>query len=435
MRGVPRDIGEKLAMTKKISLHFLPAPLLETYRREIERCVKCGTCSAVCPTYLHERGESYSARGRMALVKAVLDRKLVLSAIFKDRLATCTTCFACEASCPNSVPVVKIIQAAKEQVVAELGTGIIDRIVYNVLKRPAALSATAWLAPVALHYTKGRSEFKIQSSKGEKPGCRQKNRGRVVFFPGCAINTIEKDIGRAVTSVLGMLGYEVIVPGGLRCCGRSMLSLGDRRAAAELASHNSALFEALGVDAIVTACASCGLTFKEEYPKLLRLSGKATVVLDIHEIIAHALPDMPMAFVRRTVTYHNPCHLGRGQGLSGMVRGILRSLPGLTLVEMSNADRCCGFGGVMRITHQKLSDGIAKDKAKNIIATEASTVVTGCPGCRMQIANALKLVGSKIESMHTIQVVEEALRNAEIASSGRRATERLITLNNKENEE
>jgi len=419
-------------MKRKTASHTPPS-LLEPYRCDIERCVKCGTCSAVCPTFLRERRESQSARGRMVLVKAVLDGKLAASALFKDLLATCTTCLACESSCPNNVPVTKIIQAAKEQAVAELGPGVIDRIISGVLRHPAALSATAWLAPVALHYKNGSSEFSVRRSKGEKSGRGEKSKGKVAFFPGCAVNSMQKDIGKAVISVLGRLGYEVVIPDGLNCCGRPLLSLGDRKIAEELAAHNSALFAALRADVIVTACASCGLTFKKEYPKLLRPSEKTPIVLDIHEFLAYALPGMPMGSVRRTVTYHDPCHLGRGQGLSGMVRSILRSLPGLTLVEMNNADRCCGFGGVMRITHQKLSDGIAEEKARNIIATEASAVVTGCPGCRMQIANALKRVGTKIAVLHTVQVVEEALRNTEAARSRRRTTGDQNIVNEREN--
>ncbi len=403
-----------------------PATQLEPLRRDIERCVKCGTCSAVCPTFLRARGESQSPRGRMALVKAVLDGRLPLSVILKDRLATCTTCLACEVSCPNSVPVTKIIQAAKEQAVAESGIGIINRIIAHVLKHPVALRTTAWLAPEVLHYRTGGLEFRVQRSRGgECTGFGQKKRGRVVFFPGCAIHLWQKDTGSAVISVLGRLGYEVIIPDGLQCCGRPMLSLGDREAAAKMAAHNSALFEAFQADAIVSACASCGLTFKEEYPKLLRLPEKVPVVLDIHEFLARTLPAMPMGFVRRTVTYHDACHLGRGQGLSETVRGILRSIPGLMMIEMKNADGCCGFGGVMRITHQKLSDGIAEDKAKNIIATKASAVVAGCPGCLMQIANALKLAGSRIEVLHTMQMVEEALGNTEMVGSKYRTTEKL----------
>jgi glycolate oxidase iron-sulfur subunit len=404
-------------MKRITSFSSQPALQLAPYRCDIERCVKCGTCSAVCPTFLRERGESQSPRGRMALVKAVLEGKLTLSAIFKDRLATCTTCLACEVSCPNNVPVTKIIQAAKEQAAVESGIGMINRIIMYMLQHPVASRATAWLAPTVLHYGKGDSKFKVQSAKREKIGVKRKKSERVVFFPGCAISLLQKDIERAVISVLGRLGIEVIIPGGFQCCGRPVLSLGARGAAERIVAHNSAIFEAFQADAIVTACASCSLTFKKEYPKLLRPSQKVPVVLDIHEFLARMLPTMPMGFVRRTVTYHDACHLGRGQGLSGTVRGILRSIPGITLIEMNNADSCCGFGGVMRITHQKLSDGIAEDKAKNIIATKASAVITGCPGCRMQIASALNLAGFQIEVLHTIHMVEAALGNAEMARS------------------
>jgi glycolate dehydrogenase iron-sulfur subunit len=405
-------------MKRKTSPPSTPTPLLEPYRGGIERCVRCGACRAVCPTFLHERSESQSARGRMAIVNAVLDGRLAVSEIFKDRLATCTSCLACVASCPNHVPVAEIIQAAKEQAVAESGRGIISRVISGILQHPAALGATAWFAPMVLHYAKGTrlsSAFRVLGSGETGKKGRETSRGRVVFFPGCATNSFQKDIGRAVLSVLGRVGYEVVIPGGLRCCGRPLLSLGDRKAAEELAARNTAIFRAIGADAIVTACASCGLTFKEEYPRLLRHSGTAPAVLDIHEFVAKALPGLSAGPVRKTVTYHDPCHLGRGQGLSGTVRGILHSLPGLTLVEMHDADRCCGFGGVMRITHRKLSDGIAEEKARNIMATGASAVVTGCPGCRMQIANALKRAGSEIEVLHTVQLVEDALSNAETA--------------------
>jgi glycolate oxidase iron-sulfur subunit len=97
--------------------------LLESYRQEIARCVKCGACRPVCPTFLHSRAESLSPRGRMALVRAVLDGRLPVSKIYQDRLATCTTCLACESVCPNNVPVTTIIQCAKEQAVAESGRG------------------------------------------------------------------------------------------------------------------------------------------------------------------------------------------------------------------------------------------------------------------------------------------------------------------------
>jgi len=266
-----------------------------------------------------------------------------------------------------------------------------------------------------LHYSKSpgtrgrrdRSTFNVQRSK------ETGRRGRVAFFPGCAVEYFQPDIGKATIGVLNAIGYDVLVPEDLKCCGRPLLSLGDRKAAEGLAAHNAALFEALEVDAIVTACASCGLTFKKEYPTLLRPGAKTPVVLDIHEFLSGRIAGTDLNPVRKNVTIHDPCHLGRGQGLSRTVRDLLQSIPGLTLVEMKDSDRCCGFGGVMRITHRELSDGIAENKVKNIFASGAALVATGCPGCRMQIADALRRQGSEIEVLHPVQLLEEALVNAE----------------------
>jgi glycolate oxidase iron-sulfur subunit len=401
--------------------------LLDRYRKEISRCVKCGTCGAVCPTYLHERDESYSARGRVALIKAVTDGRLTVSEIFKDRLATCTSCLACESACPSNVPVTEILQAAKEQAIAESGTGIIGSVLAGVMKQPVLIRAAAWLAPVVLHYSKrqgagGRRKSsktsarlrRAQSSRSVEPftvhsSATTGTKGRVAYFPGCAVEHIQTDIGGATTRVLNAIGYDVFVPDGLKCCGRPLLSLGDRQAAEELAAHNAAILEALEVDAIVTACASCGLTFKKEYPKLLGPGAKIPVVQDIHEFLAGRISGLKIKPVCKSVTVHDPCHLGRGQGLSRTVRDLLQTIPGLTLVEMKDPDRCCGFGGVMRMTHRELSDGIAMDKVNNIIATRASVIATGCPGCCMQIADALRRHGSEIEVVHPVQLLEEAL--------------------------
>ncbi len=394
--------------------------LLERYRVDVSRCVKCGACRAVCPSFLRDRAESRSARGRMALVKAILDNRLTVSGVYQDRLASCTGCLACEASCPSGVPVTEIIQAAKEQAVAEAGRGIIGAVLSGVLMRPGLFRSAAWLAPVVLHYAKGRGA-RVQGTGYRGRGARgeERSKGTIAFFPGCAVDYFQPEIGTATINVLNKLGYDVVVPNDLKCCGRPLLTLGDREAAEKLAAHNTGLLARLDADAVVTACASCSLTFKKEYPKLLRSGTKPPEVLDIHEFLASRISGLNLGPINKRITWHDPCHLGRGQGLSGAARDILRSVPGLTLTEMSGADRCCGFGGVMRITHPGLSDGIAKEKARAVIATEASAVVTGCPACRMQIANALKHAGAEIEVLHTVQVLEEALSNAEFGIGSR----------------
>jgi glycolate oxidase iron-sulfur subunit len=363
----------------------------------------------------------------MALLKAVLDGRLGMSDIVIDRLATCTACLACETSCASNVPVTGIIQAAKEQARKEAGTGVVGAVISGVMKHPALFRAAAWLAPLALHYKKGWDEsstFALRSrghSQSLGAGKVRRSRrtedrgsgpkGRVVFFPGCAVENFQPEVGRAAIAVLDRLGYEVIVPKGLKCCGRPLLSLGDRKGAEELAVHNSALLAGFEADAMVTACASCGLTFKREYPKLLPPDAKRPVLLDIHEFLVDKLSDIQFTLLNKSITVHDPCHLGRGQGLSNTVRDVLRRVPGITLQEMRNADRCCGFGGVMRLTYHGFSDGIAEEKVKSIITTGASTVATGCPGCRMQISDALRRAGSDVTVLHPVQVLEIALND------------------------
>ncbi len=401
--------------------------LLEQYRKDISRCVLCGACKAACPSYLQEREESLSPRGRLALIKAVLDQRLPMSDLFKDRLATCAGCLACEASCPSGVPVADILQVAKEQAVSESGRGVINSVLSGVMGSDRALRSLAWLAPVVLRYARGCfgvSGERQSAEASQRPFLdaapevisaaaykgAAKARGRAAFFIGCASNYFQQDIARAVVTVLVRFGFDVIIPKGQTCCGRPLLSLGDREAAREHARRNAELFAGLGADVIVTACASCGLTFKKEYPKLLALDIPRPAVLDIHELLLEGLEGLELAPLKTIVTYHDPCHLGRGQGLSKTARKVLLAIPGLTLREMRKAASCCGFGGMMRITHRELSSGIAEAKARDIISTDASVVATGCPGCRMQIADALRRTGSEAEVLHTVQIVEAAMR-------------------------
>ena len=415
---------------------------LEHYRRDISRCVRCGICRAVCPSFQPDREESLSPRGRIALIHAVLDKRLPLSAIFADRLATCTSCLACETACPSNVPVTAIIQAAKEDAVRASGRDLISRFVAAALTNDRAMRSLAWLAPVVMRYAgmerkntpvrsrqvgvttkENPSPFPLPSGGSEgsyRKGHRVRwespvnvpgARGRIAFYPGCAIKHFQQDIGIAAVAVLERAGYEVVVLDDAACCGRPLLSLGDREAARAVAEQNQQLFASLQVDRVVTACASCGLTFKKEYPALLAPLGAAVVpVLDIHEVLAEAMSALPLGTLKQRVTWHDPCHLGRGQGLEKTARSVLGSLPGVELVEAAHPGKCCGFGGVMRINHHRLSNAIGDARAKDFINTAAPIVVTGCPGCRMQLAESLKRAGSQAVVVHTMQVIPEALR-------------------------
>jgi len=421
---------------------------LEPYRADISRCVRCGVCRAVCPSFQPDREESLSPRGRIALIHAVLDNRLPLSAIFTDRLATCTSCLACEAACPSNVPVTAIIQAAKEDAVRASGRGLVSRFVAAALTHDRAMLSLAWLAPVVLHYTKGPGS-KVQGSgaKGNGPGSgvqgpqekssgrgariqRSGTKGRIAFYPGCAIKLFQPDIGIAAVAVLERAGYEVVVLDDAVCCGRPLLSLGDREAARAVAEQNQQLFASLSVDRVVTACASCGLTFKSEYPALLAPSGAQQVpVFDIHEVLAGAMAALPLGRLTQRVTWHDPCHLGRGQDLAKTARSVLQSIPGIELVEAAHPGKCCGFGGVMRIGHHRFSNAIGDARAKDLMGTAAPIVVTGCPACRMQLAESLKRAGSDVVVLHTVQLIAMRIAdciNERVQGPGFRVQEKLI---------
>jgi glycolate oxidase iron-sulfur subunit len=349
----------------------------------------------------------------MALVKAVLEGRLPLSDLLEDRLDTCTSCLGCESVCASSVPVTGILQAARELAFAETGLGLVKGIVAAALKSDRVMKASAWLAPLALHYGPGvlaparkarRGPQRLRSGQGKE--------GRLVFFPGCSIAYFQSGLEVDSLAVLEGMGYEVLIPEGLSCCGRPLLSLGDRRGAEEAARHNRSLLAGIGPDAVVTACASCTLTFKKEYPKLLGPDAVLPEVLDIHEVLARGIGRLALGPLRRSITWHDPCHLGRGQGLEKAARQVVRSVPGVTLLEMKDPDRCCGFGGVMRVTQRDLSDAILEDKVRNILKAGAETVVTGCPSCRTQLAEGLRKAGSAMGVMHTVELIARAMRNS-----------------------
>ncbi len=390
--------------------------LLDQFRKAIARCVRCGSCSSVCPVFVHDRRESQSPRGRMALVEAVLEGRIAPSVLYTDRLTTCAGCMACEAQCASGVPVTEIIHIALEQASRENGRGMLPALIGGALKHEFAMQPLSRLAPVALHLGResmaggGKRWSSAVSANREIPEQAAGGKGTVLFFPGCAIRYFQPDIGSATANVLKHLGYDVVVPTDLKCCGRPFLSLGDGRAARYLAEHNTAVFAGHPVHAVITSCASCALTFKREYPKLLAQSGRRPVpVLDIHEFLAQRLAEAVLQPLSEQITWHDPCHLGRGQGLAKEVRKVLQSIPGLELIAMDHADRCCGFGGPMRVRHAGLAASIGRTKALDIIRTKAPIVVTGCPACRMQIADSLRREGADRTVVHTVQLIERAL--------------------------
>lgn len=397
--------------------------ILHNCENEISRCIKCGACRAVCPTFKELLDESMVARGRISLAKAVLDNKLELTSGFDNRISTCIDCKACVAGCPASVKVDDIMLSAKAQITKNKGIGIIENLIATqVVKRGwpmAYILKTAGILGTILPFVADKKKRLIPdltkspflSRYPEIITC-EKPKGRVAFFVGCAINYMDQRIGDAVIKVLKKNNIEIILPKGQLCCGRPLLSLGDRDTALYLAKKNAEIFNKLKVDAIVTACATCGLTIKDEYNKIhadKSVENFSARLIDINEFIVNNTDfEKGLRPLEKKVTYHDPCHLKRGQGIDKSPREIIEAVFDNGFVEMKEADTCCGFGGLFSFYHYNLSARIADKKAKNISDTKADIVASACPGCLMHIKDALNRNEINIDAKHTIELLAES---------------------------
>jgi glycolate oxidase iron-sulfur subunit len=244
----------------------------------------------------------------------------------------------------------------------------------------------------------------------------EKRKCRVAYFVGCAGNLIFPEIGESVVGLLNHYGVEVVIPKTQMCCGTPIFNSGDFTGAAYFARRNLRAFEDLGVDAIITACGSCGLSWRQEWSEQLGVEVPESIsskVYDIAEFLTDCLGiDVVDAVSERNLrlTYHDPCHLARGMHVTTQPRKLLSSLPGVELVEMNESDKCCGGGGAFSIYHPDLSRAVGKHTAESIAKSGADVIVTGCPSCIMQLDEMLYLAKSPRPVTHTACMLWEGVR-------------------------
>ena len=405
--------------------------------------MKCGGCQAVCPTYIETRDESMVARGRLVLSESVIEGKLGLTDGLKERLSSCLSCMACSESCPTGVDVVKLLTAVRSRIVEERGLDPLSSVILRwILKdEMALLSAAKLMALCARIYNSLPSDglfgklipFTRGGTKRVIPpfGRRHLRRGlpevikadnpvlRVAFYTGCMTDLVYQDIGRAVISVLKKGNVEVILPKGQICCGAPAYYIGDRKTAIELAKRNIEIFKTLKIDAIINCCATCGAMLKEIYPLLIDSKDSKLIsdkTVDIQKFIADRFeifkPPLTPPFIKGgqggfRVTYHDPCHLRRGQNIISPPREILKNIPWIEYIEMEDADRCCGGGGTFSLKYYDLSMSIGKYKADKIKKSRADVIATACPSCQMQIGDILNRAGIKAEVVHIVQLLDK----------------------------
>ncbi|MHB1131457.1 MAG: (Fe-S)-binding protein [Chloroflexota bacterium] len=406
---------------------------LDELRDDLRRCNKCGSCAAACPSFRELRRETASARGRVNLVEAFLDDQIGDTKHLSDLLYLCLGCHSCVPACPNGVRVDRLVMAARAALVEADGHAAWRNVVFDsLLPHPRRLDLALWplrlagaagLQPLAARLP-GRlgdlgsalPKAPLRSASAGLPAltpAQGERRGRVAYFLGCAQNLLYPEAAQATVAVLSAAGYEVALSADLRCCGLPALVYGEAEAARELARSNVAALEALGAEAVVTDCASCG-SFLKEYGELLaddgpwgeRASQLAASVRDVSEFLVANPPQLiggPGAPLK--ITYHDPCHLAQAQGIKKQPRTLLRAVPGLELVETRTPGACCGSAGSYALTHPEVSQAILRRRVDELVATGAEIVATGCPACRMQIEAGLRRAGSSMRVRHTTELL------------------------------
>jgi glycolate oxidase iron-sulfur subunit len=412
---------------------------------EAQKCSRCGICAGVCPVFREMQQETYSSRGKVEVAKALLDGVVPYSTYTEDLFSKCLLCLTCKDNCPAGVDQSKMILGTRAELARRRGLPFSKKIAFQYLLKHRTLFGMALKAfsflqmflpekngkgqlrhlPFFLSaFGKGRliprlSGFPLRS---QFPEVNLPSHGstklRVGLFAGCFIDFVDPAIGRSLIRVLGRHGVEVIFPKKQTCCGIPVFMSGDIENGIELLKMNLQAFAPYEFDAVVTACATCGTALKESYKILVadesrewkeRVEAFSAKVMDIAEFLTTKVELNKTEKEKLVkVTYHDPCHLNRGQGVAAQPRKVVNSLPGVTLVEMSNPQRCCGGGGSFSFYNYDLSKLIGRRKVEDIEATQASMVVTGCPGCMLQLKDQLGQKGSPIEVKHLIEMVDEA---------------------------
>lgn len=386
-------------------------PLAET-----SKCVRCGVCKTLCPTYLTTGNESLGARGRIAMLGELDAKRLKPGKALADRIFSCMLCGACKGTCPTGIDIPETIYRGRAALRTSYRRGrLLRQVLKTTLPRPDSVFTVLRIMQKVLYRPLYRSgvlpympEIASQPfNKSVQVYKTSKKTGRIAIFGGCSVNHFYPHLGGLLSRILLSRGYEVVVFKGEVCCGAPLRSLGMEQEAAALAGKNIDHFSRVRAEAIISMCPTCTMVIREQYPVMTRSTIEN--IMDVTEFldkygVTEGLETAPAA-----VTYHDPCHLSFGLGLREQPRKMLRSIKGVDLVEMRNARECCGFAGLFSLHFKDMAKQISESKIVNIRDTGAGVVVTACPGCIMQLESMKRETRSKFRVMHLIEVIDEAM--------------------------
>jgi glycolate oxidase iron-sulfur subunit len=415
----------------------------------IVKCMHCGLCLPTCPTYVLTGMEKSSPRGRIRLMKAVKDGELEMTEGFRDEIDFCLDCQACETACPAGVKFGSLIESARSEIATKglerWPTRLIKRFMFKYLFTDAQMlvrfagllrlyqkSGIDWLLKktrLLRIFSKRLDQIQFLATKISNVSSRKQlteqslsqplQKYRVGFLTGCIMDVAFADINMDTVKLLMHHNCEVVAPTSQRCCGSLQAHNGDMETARSLARRNVEAFSNLDLDAIVMNSAGCGAFMKKYGSVLEDESEYAAPALEMSnkiKDISEFLDDIGLktnealkqTYHGKRVTYHDACHLVHSQKIFDQPRKLIKSLPGIDYVSLPESTWCCGSAGIYNITHFDTSMQLLNRKIENIKTVEPDIIVTGNPGCLIQLEHGLRDQGLNIELLHLATFLRRA---------------------------
>jgi glycolate oxidase iron-sulfur subunit len=417
-------------------------------------CIHCGLCMPACPTYSTLGVEADSPRGRLYLMAKVHGGQLALTKRFVDHMHLCLLCRACESACPSGVKYGRLMEAVRGQIRRRYKQSALERFTRHMVFKtllpeqsrleaifrlsrlyqrtglqglmrrsgfirllPKRLKALdEYIPPIPLRFFRTK-EHLLTEPEGKKEH-------RVGFFSGCIMSLIFPSANEATLNVLAKNGCEVVTPSAQRCCGALHLHNGELEIARQLARANIDAFDEADVGFIVSNAGGCGATLKE-YVELLRgdpqYANRAEEftkkVVDFSEFLTGIGLNKAFGLVEAKTTYQDPCHLAHVQRIKDQPRSLIRSVPGVELVEMRESDRCCGSAGSYWFTNRDLSMKLLDSKMSNAVATKADIIVTANPPCLLHLRLGVERTRMGAKVIHLAELLDWAYRAAKTETS------------------
>lgn len=432
-----------ISTAQEAKTHGALASLLDANTDKLLTCVHCGLCLPACPTYRELGNENDSPRGRVYLMRGVVEGRLDVGDGFISHIDLCLGCRACEPVCPSGVPYGHLLEAARfevstaKNVLGQRSERILRFVLNKVFTKPRLLGFIFLLARLfrdsglahlmfKTRVVSGRLRFAIALLLASRPALRKakptRNKHategsmqRVALLRGCVMEGLFQETNRATERALVRNGCAIVQARKQMCCGALHAHAGQLDVAKQLARENVDVFLESGADRIIVNAAGCGAAMKE-YGMLLaddpvfadRAREFSSKVMDVSEFLVERGISTPTGRVDARIAYDAPCHLIHAQRIAHAPVDLLRLIPGLRVDPLRGYESCCGGAGIYNLQHPELSDAILGDKIACIKESGVEMIATANPGCIMQIGAGIMIDGLNVKVVHPIDLLDSA---------------------------